>query len=106
MIPELLGCTTKSDIEEATATDVGAVSVVQELHELVKVELYEKEPEPERTKPLCFKCPEGPERHLNAAKQKLPRDNFCCSVAAQLSTPNMTGRRFHRTMEMIPARPW
>ena len=22
------------------------------------------------------------------------------------STPNMTGRRFHRTMEMIPARPW
>ena len=24
----------------------------------------------------------------------------------QHSTPNMTGRRFHRTMEMIPARPW
>ena len=23
-----------------------------------------------------------------------------------LSTPNMTGRRFHRTMEMIPALPW
>ena len=22
------------------------------------------------------------------------------------STPNMTGRRFHRTMEMIPALPW
>ena len=22
-------------------------------------------------------CPEGPERHLDAARQKLPRDNFC-----------------------------
>ena len=26
--------------------------------------------------------------------------------SAILLTPNMTGRRFHRTMEMIPARPW
>ena len=24
----------------------------------------------------------------------------------KMSTPNMTGRRFHCTMEMIPARPW
>ena len=28
------------------------------------------------------------------------------SESELLSTPNMTGRRFHRTMEMIPARPW
>ena len=32
--------------------------------------------------------PEGPERHLDAARQKLPRDNFCRSVAArQLPSP-------------------
>ena len=31
--------------------------------------------------------PEGPARHLDAARQKLPRDNFCRSVAAQLPTP-------------------
>ena len=30
---------------------------------------------------------EGPERHLDAARQKLPRDNFCRSVAAQLPSP-------------------
>ena len=29
---------------------------------------------------------EGPERHLDAARQKLPRDNFCRSIAAQLTT--------------------
>ena len=29
-------------------------------------------------------CPEGPERHLDAARQKLPRDNFCRSVAPQI----------------------
>ena len=28
------------------------------------------------------------------------------ALDAYQSTPNMTGRRFHRTMEMIPARPW
>ena len=28
-------------------------------------------------------CAEGPERHLDAARQKLPRDNFCRSIAAQ-----------------------
>ena len=27
--------------------------------------------------------PEGPQRHLNAARQKLSRDNFCRSIAAQ-----------------------
>ena len=31
--------------------------------------------------------PEGPERHLDAARQKLPRDNFCRSIAAQLPSP-------------------
>ena len=31
--------------------------------------------------------PEGPERHLDAARQKLPRDNFCRSLAAQLPSP-------------------
>ena len=29
----------------------------------------------------------GPERHLDAARQKLPRDNFCRSLAAQLPSP-------------------
>ena len=27
-------------------------------------------------------------------------------ICSGSSTPNMTGRRFHRTMEMIPALPW
>ena len=31
--------------------------------------------------------PEGLERHLDAARQKLPRDNFCRSIAAQLPSP-------------------
>ena len=31
--------------------------------------------------------PGGPERHLDAARQKLPRDNFCRSAAAQLPSP-------------------
>ena len=31
--------------------------------------------------------PEGPERHLDTARQKLPRDNFCRSLAAQLPSP-------------------
>ena len=31
--------------------------------------------------------PKGPERHLNAARQKLPRDNFCRSITAQLPSP-------------------
>ena len=31
--------------------------------------------------------PEGPERHLDAARQKLPRDNFCRSLAAPLPSP-------------------
>ena len=31
--------------------------------------------------------PEGPERHLDAARQKLPRDNFCRSIAAPLPSP-------------------
>ena len=31
--------------------------------------------------------PEGPERHLDAPRQKLPRDNFCRSIAAQLPSP-------------------
>ena len=26
------------------------------------------------------KYPEGPERHLDAARQKLPRDNFCRAI--------------------------
>ena len=39
--------------------------------------------------PQKIKYPEGPERHLDAARQKLPRarDNFCCSIAAQLPSP-------------------
>ena len=39
----------------------------------------------------CLFCreqhPVGPERHLDAARQKLPRDNFCRSIAAQLPSP-------------------
>ena len=31
--------------------------------------------------------PEGPERHLDTARQKLTRDNFCRSIAAQLPSP-------------------
>ena len=31
--------------------------------------------------------PEGSDRHLNAARQKLPRDDFCRSTAAQLPSP-------------------
>ena len=37
------------------------------------------------------------------------RSSFCASLSAdgaQISTPNMTGRRFHRTTEAIPRRPW
>ena len=30
---------------------------------------------------------EGLERHLHAARQKLPRDNLCHSIAAQLPSP-------------------
>ena len=32
--------------------------------------------------------------------------DFSPQYREQKSTPNMTGRRFHRTMEMIPAHPW
>ena len=28
------------------------------------------------------------------------------AILGQCSTPSMTGRRFHRTMEVIPRRPW
>ena len=38
--------------------------------------------------------PEGPARHLNAARQELPRDNFCHSVAAQL--PSLQGQFWQR----------
>ena len=34
--------------------------------------------------------PEGLERHLDATRQKLPRDNFCRSIAAQL--PSLWGQ--------------
>ena len=38
--------------------------------------------------------PEGLERHLDAARQKLPRDNFCRLIAAQLPSPRRNfGRR-------------
>ena len=37
--------------------------------------------------PTANPNPEGQERHLDAARQKLPRDNFCRSVAAQLPSP-------------------
>ena len=33
------------------------------------------------------KTQRGPERHLDAARQKSPRDNFCRSIAAQLPSP-------------------
>ena len=36
---------------------------------------------------LSLKNPEGAERHLNATRQKLPRANFCCSVAASQFLP-------------------
>ena len=43
---------------------------------------------PESSEPFFPKPnPEGPERHLDAARQKLPRDNFCRSTAAQLPSP-------------------
>ena len=35
-----------------------------------------------------------------------PEILFFRSESGQNSTPNVTGRRFHRTMEMIPARSW
>ena len=35
----------------------------------------------------CAMRPVFPERHLDAARQKLPRDNFCRSLAAQLPSP-------------------
>ena len=36
---------------------------------------------------LRHQNPESLERHLDAARQKLPRDNFCRSIAAQLPSP-------------------
>ena len=46
---------------------------------------------PQKTRTVLFHIlrmgdlcnPEGPERHLNAARQRLLRDNFCRSIAAQ-----------------------
>ena len=35
----------------------------------------------------CHPSPEGPERHLDAARQELPGDNFYRSFAAQLPSP-------------------
>ena len=36
---------------------------------------------------VCNYDPEGLERHLDAARQTLPQDNFCHSNAAQLPSP-------------------
>ena len=38
-------------------------------------------------RPKAISGLEGPERHLDAARQKLPRDNFCRSIGVQLPSP-------------------
>ena len=66
---------------------------------------------------LCFSLPEqccvsqnlSPNLHLRSNSRQLLACFFVFLyqlTMAKPSTPNMTGRRFHRTMEMIPARPW
>ena len=50
--------------------------------------------------PVCLSLP-------RSVRKSVPRNWRCPeSVPGVSSTPNMTGRRFHRTMAMIPALPW
>ena len=57
--------------------------------------------------------------HVTEIQKELFTSHFCdlyrsCAASREIiseapfliSTPNMTGRRFHRTMDMILARPW
>ena len=46
--------------------------------------------------------PECPERHLDAARQKLPRDNFCRSIAGQL---HQKGLEICYCLWGVPSRP-
>ena len=56
--------------------------------------------------PEAFTAPHGVANLKIWSKSLSPKAGHNKASRSDFSTPNMTGRRFHRTMDMIPACPW
>ena len=116
--------TQASAFPEASEPKTGIVRTVLRRNRN-RTKLHRGHPEIGKSLFVAGWCPEGPKRHLNALTthtpltkgvachplnevgggQKHERKKGVLNSPPFISTPNMTGRRLHRTMETIPRPP-